>query len=150
MNNQHPYDKTIFNIETAIAANPLPGQSYIIAMPTESRYQLQSLYFRLQTSVAAGNRQIYMVIYSGARYFQFAATHRLQAPNSLVLYFFVPGSINEVDAAAVDPYVLQGIGHEIIIDNPGNLFISAWGLDAGDQFQSLTYTLRTWRKIDQL
>lgn len=150
MDKSHPYDKTIFNIETITVANPALGTPYVVAMPTESRFQLQTIYFRLQTSAVPGNRQIYMVVYSGARYFQFAATHRLQAPGSLVIYFFVPGSINEVDPAAADPYVLQGIGHEIIIDKPSNLIITAWGLDGGDQFQTLTYSLRTWRKIDQL
>lgn len=150
MDKSHPYDKTIFNISTIKPANPPAGNPYALTMPTDSRYQLQSVYFRLQTSAVVADRQIYMVIFSGATYYQFAATHRLQTAGTQVIYFFVPGSINEVNPAATDPYVLQGIGHEIIIDQPGTLFIGAWGLDGGDQFNSLTYTLRTWKKVNQL
>ena len=150
MINQHPYDKNIFNLYYGTAANPAAGSGYLITMPTTQRFQLQSIYLRLTTSAVVGNRQIYLTIYQSATFYQFAATHRLQAAGISVTYFFVPGSINEIDPAATDPYVLQGIGHEIIIDKPSSLYIGAWGMDAGDQFDRLNYSLRTWEKIPQL
>lgn len=122
--------------------NPGAGNAIAETVPTGARWQFLYIKFNLATSGVAGNRTPYLDFDDGTNYYFEVAQGSAQAASGNRDWFFVTGFPDQTAANTVG--FIQGVPPLSLLPAGHRVRISATGLDAGDVFSSIRYTVREW------
>lgn len=127
-------------IYQANASEPAPGVAITITVPAGARWVVRSLYGELQTSAAAGNRQVIMEAIINTSVFQVPAPS-VQPASTDSFYTFAP-----IGGAGFGP-VTQQVGpspFEIYFPAGSVLELRCPNMQAGDQFIQMQLIVEEW------
>lgn len=128
-----------------VGATPAAGVDLAETVPTGARWELQHVFATLATSIAAGNRVPYLRKQIGGSNAVFTFNPNPVAPNTFAGFGWAPNlpvGFDATNAAWITP-----LAQPLVLLAGDALNTFTFGLQAGDQWGNVRYTVREWLEV---